>query len=394
MATAREILLSEDTDRTLVIDLDRRIIDIPPAVKLLGVESDKKVKRLNFRVPATYRDIDLSSFDIQINYFNAKMQGDVYIVDDKAVEDGYITFSWEVDAFAFKYKGSVKFIACFKLSDENGELQRELNTTPASLPVHEGLETAETVAVQNPAILELLLLRVTRLENFGTVTDEQIAAAVDNYLTLHPIEGVTDEQIAAAVDNYLTLYPIEGVTDDEIAAAVASYLTANPPEAGTVSDEQIAEAIAKYFENNPPDDSQNGCSCQSVYEYAVACGYEGEDEDTFKARFLELLSGTAVAVVPFDGSNVSVDDGASIFIDGISYGAKEGMTWAEWLASDYNTLGLSNYSLYIGGPEMTALTGFMTLLPVVPTDVIEFGGMYVLTPISELSSLESLGGEE
>jgi hypothetical protein len=258
MATAREILLAEETDSTLVIDLERRVIDIPPTIKHLGVESDKKVKRLNFRVPATYGDVDLSEFDIRINYFNAKTQGDVYPVTDKAVtDDGNITFSWEVDDFVVRYKGTVKFIACFRLLGENAETLRELNTTPASLPVLEGLETTSAIINQNPDVIEQMLLRLNNLENFGTVSDEQVAAAVDNYLTLHPIEGVTDEQVAAAVENYLVENPIE---DGE--------------------------------------DGQNGADGKSAFEYAVEGGYTGT-EDEFGAKLAELLTATSAEEASF-----------------------------------------------------------------------------------------------
>lgn len=42
------------------------------------------------------------------------------------------------------------------------------------------------------------------------VTDEQIADAVETYLTENPVEGVTDAQIESAVENYLTENPVEG----------------------------------------------------------------------------------------------------------------------------------------------------------------------------------------
>ena len=165
MATADELLSTLDTDKTLIIDKDLRIITIPSSVKNLGVESDDDVLRLKFSMPRMYGDVDLSDFSIYINYMNAKNTGDVYVVDDKTIADDTITFSWLVGRVALAYKGSVRFIVCMKLYDSAmEEVIKEYNTTIASLPVLEGLETSEAAIEQNPDILtyinELINMKV------------------------------------------------------------------------------------------------------------------------------------------------------------------------------------------------------------------------------------------
>lgn len=165
MATADELLSTLDTDKTLIIDKDLRIITIPSSVKNLGVESDDDVLRLKFSMPRMYGDVDLSDFSIYINYMNAKNTGDVYVVDDKTIADDTITFSWLVGRVALAYKGSVRFIICMKLYDSAMEkVIKEYNTTIASLPVLEGLETSEAAIEQNPDILtyinELINMKV------------------------------------------------------------------------------------------------------------------------------------------------------------------------------------------------------------------------------------------
>ena len=165
MATADELLSTIDTDKTLIIDKDLRTIIIPSSVKNLGVESDDDVLRLKFSMPRMYGDVDLSDFSIYINYMNAKNTGDVYVVDDKTIADDTITFSWLVGRVALAYKGSVRFIVCMKLYDSAmEEVIKEYNTTIASLPVLEGLETSEAAIEQNPDILtyinELINMKV------------------------------------------------------------------------------------------------------------------------------------------------------------------------------------------------------------------------------------------
>lgn len=179
MATADELLSTIDTDKTLIIDKDLRTIIIPSSVKNLGVESDDDVLRLKFSMPRMYGDVDLSDFSIYINYMNAKNTGDVYVVDDKTIADDTITFSWLVGRVALAYKGNVRFIVCMKKHDNDSNVIQEYNTTIASLPVLEGLETGETVIQQNPDIIEMLLTSSEPLVGTTqTITPSQVLAAI------------------------------------------------------------------------------------------------------------------------------------------------------------------------------------------------------------------------
>lgn len=179
MATADELLSTLDTDKTLIIDKDLRVITIPSNVKNLGVESDDDVLRLKFSMPRMYGDVDLSGFSIYINYMNAKNTGDVYVVDDKIIADDTITFSWLVGRVALAYKGNVRFIVCMKKHDDNSNVIQEYNTTIASLPVLEGLETGETVIQQNPDIIEMLLtLSAPLVGTTRNITPSQVLAAI------------------------------------------------------------------------------------------------------------------------------------------------------------------------------------------------------------------------
>ena len=179
MATADELLSTIDTDKTLIIDKDLRTIIIPSSVKNLGVESDDDVLRLKFSMPRMYGDVDLSDFSIYINYMNAKNTGDVYVVDDKTIADDTITFSWLVGRVALAYKGNVRFIVCMKKHDDDSNVIQEYNTTIASLPVLEGLETGETVIQQNPDIIEMLLTSSEPLVGTTqTITPSQVLVAI------------------------------------------------------------------------------------------------------------------------------------------------------------------------------------------------------------------------
>ena len=168
MATAEELLrgTSEGTvDKTLYVDFDTRTIAIPPSIHQLGVESDDDVKKLTFSVPRHYYDCDLSTFRIFINYMNAKKEGDLFEVaeNDLRITEDTIEFDWIVGRNALAYKGTAIFNVCMKKGsmqpDPENETQeifvvdQELNTTVAKLPVLEGLETGEAVAVEYADIL-------------------------------------------------------------------------------------------------------------------------------------------------------------------------------------------------------------------------------------------------
>ena len=169
MATAEELLAMNtpaavNTDEVLVADLNTRVISIPATLRALGVESDDDVKRLHFSVPRKYGDVDLSEFVVNINFENARGGGDLYPVDDLAVDGENLTFSWLVDRSAFDYAGDVEFSICMKKYDAEGNVEKELNTTTASLPVLPGLETSEEVVERNPSAFDVVMFRLYAVE--------------------------------------------------------------------------------------------------------------------------------------------------------------------------------------------------------------------------------------
>ena len=171
-------------DEVITIDNDLRTIIIPASITLLGVESDENVRALHFQMPKTYKGLDLSEFAIRINYMNANNVGDTYAVDDSEISGENIVFTWTVGRVACMYKGNTKFIICLKKKDTSGNVLKEFNTSLASLPVLEGLETTEAVVAENPDIIEQIL---TRLDNVTEIPQEKVAEAVSTYMEANPI---------------------------------------------------------------------------------------------------------------------------------------------------------------------------------------------------------------
>lgn len=127
------------------IDLDTRAVKMP-AGEVIGVYHDKDVNRLTFEVPAAYKGIDLTEYQISINYVNEEEQKDVYFIENYTLSDdaSIITFDWLVGATACTVPGNVGFTVCFKKLDREGNIINEINTKLTRMKVLEGCEVVES----------------------------------------------------------------------------------------------------------------------------------------------------------------------------------------------------------------------------------------------------------
>lgn len=158
--TKSAVVAETQTEDICVIDSDMRIIDIPEQFKVMGVESDKDVKAMRFRIPKTYKGTDLSAFTISVNYQNARGTKGRYIVTDKKVSGDQIEFSWTVGKTATVYRGDTRFIVCMRLTGSDGVIKKEFNTTLATMTVLEGLEVDDPVIEQEEKDIIAQLLQI------------------------------------------------------------------------------------------------------------------------------------------------------------------------------------------------------------------------------------------
>lgn len=162
MASLDEVLSSmedmggeEDGALDFLIDENLRVISVPEQGVVLGVEGDKDVNRVRFRMNRYYHQADLSTFDIRINYQNAEGDKNYFEVSEKTATDDSLSFVWTVAADAVSYKGQVCFIVvCLKASAE-GTIDKAYHTTIGKASVLEGLTVDEQV--DQPKVQDLLL---------------------------------------------------------------------------------------------------------------------------------------------------------------------------------------------------------------------------------------------
>ena len=167
------------------VDDNTRVVTVPEVYKMLGVESDKRAKRIWFKFPKLVGNngLNLMELNIRINYRNAAGDGDVYVVTDKKEEKDSVIFSWELYDNVTKQKGKIQFVVCAIKTKTDGSVINEWNTKLNSeCESLEGLETKYEVEKENPEVIEYILANLG-----GTVTQEQIAEALKEYLAENPI---------------------------------------------------------------------------------------------------------------------------------------------------------------------------------------------------------------
>ena len=164
MPTAEELLanaIGDAGDNILTVDLNARVINIPKGITNIGVMSDDDVLRLNFSMPRYYGEYDLSEFQMQINYLNAKKYGDVYKIEDAVVDTNTITFSWLVGRYAVTYVGEIRFNLCFKKYDKTLSIKESLSDVKELLKeegVKERFSSEETKVIES--VLSLITSRL------------------------------------------------------------------------------------------------------------------------------------------------------------------------------------------------------------------------------------------
>lgn len=195
MATVDELLAAETTENdgelSFLIDEHLRIITVPERGVVLGVEGDKDVNRVRFRMNRYYHGSDLSSFQIRINYQNADGEANYFTVSEKTVDTDTFSFIWVVAADAVMTKGTVLFVVNCFTADSSGVVQKAYHTTLGAASVLEGLEV--DVEGNQPQIVDFL----SKLKNELTVHAGTVLQQMDAY-------AKSAESSKTAASNYAT----------------------------------------------------------------------------------------------------------------------------------------------------------------------------------------------
>ena len=130
------------------IDIDTRCWQIPKEECFLGVESDDKVKILQFELSKNEfcNGLNFTNCNCFINYKNEGNDTIPYLITDMEVqEDGTVTFTWEVSRGATIFKGNTFAILCAKKVREDGTITNEWNSRIGSFTVAKGIEPLSSI---------------------------------------------------------------------------------------------------------------------------------------------------------------------------------------------------------------------------------------------------------
>lgn len=165
MPTVDELLNASNEVTTCTINPDTREIIVPEKYKVLGVFSDEKVTKIPFTCPRVVgNNVDLTEYNLYINYQNASGASNAYLIDDIVVSGDNITFSWLLSRYVTFSPGVVKYSFCAKKL--NGDtISNEWNTTIATGLVIQGLEATREIIEENPDIIEALISKAHTHEN-------------------------------------------------------------------------------------------------------------------------------------------------------------------------------------------------------------------------------------
>ena len=144
------------------IDIDTRCWQIPKEECFLGVESDDKVRILQFELSKNEfcNGLNFTDCNCFINYKNEDNDTIPYGITDMEIqEDGTVTFTWEVSRGAMIFKGNTFAVLCAKKVRDDGTITNEWNSRIGSFIVAKGLEPSSSITeVPEIDIISQLLL--------------------------------------------------------------------------------------------------------------------------------------------------------------------------------------------------------------------------------------------
>lgn len=140
---------------TFIIDNNLRQIIIPDGMNILGVAGDIEVKCVSFEMPRYYNGIDMSEFDIFVDYENAKGYRNYYkVVDTKThssttpQSSDNIVFTWTLESDVTAHQGTVTF--AIRMVKRNGtKIVKQFDTDKATGIVLDGMNVFQRIPLSD-----------------------------------------------------------------------------------------------------------------------------------------------------------------------------------------------------------------------------------------------------
>lgn len=176
-----EIDTTDSEPKYCIIDPDSREIYVDPDYQILGVESDEDVERVWFKCPKVVGDnIDLSKYQLRVNYQNANSDKGQYIITDVKIDGDNIIFSWLLGRLVTAYVGKISFIIC-AVNVSSSDIKNEWNTTLAQAQVLTGLEVEpQDLPTTGDDLINQLKSLTAQTQTFARTAQAASDSAQDN----------------------------------------------------------------------------------------------------------------------------------------------------------------------------------------------------------------------
>lgn len=311
-----------DSDKSFVINPIDKTITNPSGNKNTVIQYDHNSEVFTFQIPKIIEGHDMTESDsIQIHYINegtgtsASIRSSnpgIYVVKDIKVDsenEDLVMFTWPLSQDGTRLSGTIKFqvkFICY--SDEPGIPSYKWQTKVFSaINVEAGIENSEIIVEENLDVILSFEERISALEESlknntgsGTVTNEQIANAVENYILENPVEGEKGEDGASAYEIAL---------ENGFEGSETEWLDSLKGEKGTDGKAGASVAIVEVNESTV-DGGSNIITFSDGSTFTVKNGNKGSAGDTglTGANGVDGYSPTATVTQTDIGAVITITD--------------------------------------------------------------------------------------
>lgn len=271
------------------IDIDTRCWQIPKEECFLGVESDDKVKILQFELSKNEfcNGLNFTDCNCFINYKNEGNDTIPYLITDMEVqEDGTVTFTWEVSRGATIFKGNTFAILCAKKVSNDGTITNEWNSRIGSFTVAKGLEPLSSITEVPEIDIISQLLSVAQQTNANAQTNIDKSSSL-----LEKAEGLREQvsELKGDLSNKITKFYASNQGETHITDS----------DNGKIQDMMI---YGKSSQDGTPS-PENPVEVKSVVNPVV----KFTSEDGSKVQTVTLNNITLNAIPVSKGGNVTIN---------------------------------------------------------------------------------------
>lgn len=302
MFAAMADVSAEDSTCDYIIDEDLRVIAIPERGVVLGVEGDKDVTRIRFRMGKTWRGNDMSKFDLRINYENANGDKNYYTVVNKYLDGDTVVFDWIVAADAAAYRGDVFFIVV-GLITTGGVVNCAFHTTLGKAKCLEGLVVDTSVDI--PEIRDFMATLKAEVEAYGqTFVDasrqnaEAAKASADASAASAAAAKTSEEHAAASERNAKTSETNANASAEKAAASETNTSASAASAKADAEKAEAAKTAAEEARDNAAESETNAAanaSAAKTSETNAAASETAAKESEQNAKTSETNAGASEA---------------------------------------------------------------------------------------------------